>query len=67
MPKGIIKKWSADRGFGFIAPDTGGPDVFFHVTALREGDEIAEGAAVVFETEVDKKTGKTRAASVDLA
>jgi len=33
---------------------------------LREGDEITKGAAVTFEVEVDPKTGKTKAVSVDL-
>jgi cold shock CspA family protein len=42
-------------------------DVFFHVTALREGDDINVGAAVTFETGVDPKSGKIRAVSVDFA
>jgi cold shock CspA family protein len=49
------------RGFGFISAD-----VFFHVTALREGDEIAKDAAVSFEMGVDPKSGETKAISVDL-
>ena len=66
MPTGKVKKWIHDKAFGFIQPDQGGPDVFFHETALREGDDIVEGAAVTYETDVDKKTGKTKAVSVDL-
>jgi CspA family cold shock protein len=66
MPKGEIKMWNEERGFGFIRPEGGGQDVFFHVTALREGDEIAQGAKVVYEAGIDKKTGKTKAISVDL-
>jgi cold shock protein len=54
------------RGFGFIKPDDGGIDVFFHISALREGDEIIQGKAVQFETGVDPKSGKTKAVSVDL-
>jgi cold shock protein len=66
MPKGEIKLWNEERGFGFIRPEGGGQDVFFHVTALREGDEMAQGAKVVYEEDIDKKTGKTKAISVDL-
>jgi len=42
-------------------------DVFFHVSALRDGDdEITEGKVVSFEMGVDQKSGKTKAVSVDL-
>ena len=50
MPTGTIKKWIESKAFGFIQPDEGGPDVFFHETALRDGDDIVEGAAVTYET-----------------
>jgi cold shock protein len=66
MPTGTIKKFFEDKGFGFIKPDDGGSDVFFHVSALREGDEISPGKSVNFETGVDRKTGKSKAISVDL-
>ena len=66
MPIGKVRMFNETRGFGFIKPDDSGADVFFHVTALREGDEITKGAAVTFEVEVDPKTGKTKAVSVDL-
>jgi CspA family cold shock protein len=55
-----------DKGFGFIKPADGGDDVFFHVSALREGDEITVGKAVTFEIGVDPKSGKSKAVSVDL-
>jgi cold shock protein len=66
MPTGKIKMFNEDKGFGFIQPDDGGVDVFFHVSALREGDLIARDLAVSFEVGVDKKSGKTKAVSVDL-
>jgi CspA family cold shock protein len=66
MPSGKIKMFNENKGFGFIKPDDGGEDVFFHVTALREGDEITVGKAVTFETGIDPKSGKSKATSVDL-
>jgi cold shock protein len=66
MPTGKIKMFREDKGFGFIKPDDGGDDVFFHVSALREGDEISQGKSVSFETGVDKRTGRSKAISVDL-
>jgi cold shock protein len=66
MPTGKIKMFNGDKGFGFIQPDDGGVDVFFHVSALREGDEIARDKAVSFEVGIDSKSGKSKAVSVDL-
>jgi cold shock protein len=67
MPTGTIKMFNEDKGFGFIKPDDGGVDVFFHVSALRDGGEITQGKAVTFEIGVDQKSGKTKAVSVDLS
>ena len=66
MPTGKIKMFNDDKGFGFVKPDDGGGDVFFHVSALREGDEISIGKAVTFEIGSDPKSGKIKATSVDL-
>jgi len=66
MPTGKVKMFNEQKGYGFIKPDDGGADIFFHVSALQEGDEITEGKAVSFETGPDAKTGKIKAISVDL-
>ena len=48
---GVIKWFDVSKGFGFIVPDNGLPDVLMHVTCLRrDGYQIAyEGARVVVE------------------
>jgi CspA family cold shock protein len=66
MPQGKIKLYNEVKGYGFIKPDDGGNDVFFHVSDLREDDEIAGGKAVTFELGVDKRSGKSKAVDVDL-
>jgi CspA family cold shock protein len=66
MPSGKIKMFNDEKGFGFIKPNDGGGDVFFHITALREGDKISVGKAVNFEMGADPKSGKSKAVAVDL-
>ncbi len=48
--KGVIKKID-DRGFGFITPEEGGKDIFFHANDVAEGsiDDFNEGDMVSFE------------------
>ena len=51
MAKGTVKWFNASKGFGFIAQEEGGPDVFVHFSALA-GDgykSLDEGQAVEFE------------------
>jgi 'Cold-shock' DNA-binding domain len=35
MATGTLKMWNAERGYGFIADDSGGPDIFLHIRALQ--------------------------------
>jgi CspA family cold shock protein len=66
MPNGKIKMFNEEKGYGFITPDDGNTDVFFHVSALREGEEIFKGTAVSYAMGSDAKSGKDKAISVDL-
>lgn len=51
MPTGKIKMFNEHKGFGFIQPDAAGSDVFFHVSALREDDDVTVGKKVKFEVD----------------
>jgi len=52
MTIGVVKFFNTGKGFGFIAPDGGGKDVFVHITALQRSgiQELAEGQKVSFES-----------------
>ena len=57
--EGTLAKWSNDRGFGFIAPAQGGPDVFVHISAFpHDGIRPGLGAKFSFEIEVDASSKK---------
>lgn len=64
---GTVKWFNDGKGYGFIANDEGGDDVFVHFSAIQtEGFRtLKEGQKVSFETEPDPKdTGKLRAVNV---
>ena len=66
MPTGTVKWFNATKGFGFIAPDNGGPDVFVHISAVeRSGmSNLVEGQKINFEIEQDRRTGKSSAGNL---
>ncbi|WP_030904718.1 cold-shock protein [Streptomyces sp. NRRL F-5126] len=51
MASGIVKWFNSEKGFGFIAQDSGGPDVFAHYSniAMTGFRELAEGQKVTFD------------------
>jgi uncharacterized membrane protein YsdA (DUF1294 family)/cold shock CspA family protein len=61
---GTLKVWNDDRGFGFIAPDQGGQELFVHIKAFPAGTgRPAVGQVVTFEVETGRD-GKKRARNV---
>jgi len=68
MPTGVLIKWVAEKGFGFIKSNEGGEDVFVHVADLLGGEgSVQEGDEVRFDSAMDERKGKPRAAQVELA
>lgn len=63
MTTGTVKWFNAQKGFGFIAPDDGGTDVFVHISAVERAGigDLREGQKIDFELVADNRTGKKSA------
>jgi CspA family cold shock protein len=57
MATGTVKWFNAEKGFGFIAPDGGGPDVFAHYSAIQTQGykELSDGQQVEFDVTQGQK------------
>ncbi|WP_156753700.1 cold-shock protein [Actinokineospora pegani] len=57
MASGVVKWFNAEKGFGFIEQDGGGPDVFVHFSAIAATGfrELQEGQKVTFEVTQGQK------------
>jgi CspA family cold shock protein len=63
MTIGTVKFFNSNKGFGFITPEDGSPDVFVHISAVERAGmrSLAEGQKVSFDVVMDKRKGKTNA------
>jgi CspA family cold shock protein len=63
MTTGTVKWFNATKGFGFIAPDDGGNDVFVHISAVERAGmgSLNEGQKLSYESKLDSQRGKTSA------
>jgi CspA family cold shock protein len=63
---GTVKFFNADKGFGFIAPDSGGQDAFVHISAVERAGfaTLTQNQRVSFELENDKR-GRSSAVSLE--
>jgi cold shock CspA family protein len=59
-------RYNIERGYGFIARDDGEADMYVHATGLLTDEPIKEGDHVQFTTEIDRRTNKPKAVSVEL-
>lgn len=69
MQTGTVKWFNAQKGFGFIQPDAGGPDVFVHISAVERAGMtgLAEGQKIAYDIIADKRSGKSSAGNLKAA
>lgn len=67
MATGTVKWFNPTKGYGFIQPDSGGSDVFVHVSAVQKAGlrTLADGQKLSYELATEK--GKTSAVNLQLA
>ena len=66
MATGTVKFLNAQRGYGFIVQDNGGPDVFVHISAVERAgiQHLNEGQRLSFDVQADPRSGKSAAANL---
>ncbi|MDF2999099.1 MAG: cold-shock protein [Xanthobacteraceae bacterium] len=69
MATGTVKWFNGQKGFGFIQPDNGGPDVFVHISAVERAGmrSLNEGQKISYEIETDRRSGKSSAGNLQAA
>ena len=68
MANGTVKWFNSTKGFGFIAPDNGGKDVFVHISAVERAGltGLADDQKVTFDIEPGRD-GREAASNIALA
>jgi CspA family cold shock protein len=68
MANGVVKWFNPAKGFGFIQPDDGGPDIFVHIAAVERSGlaGLDEGMIVAYELEQDRRSGKMSAGQIEV-
>jgi len=66
MPTGTVKWFNATKGYGFIQPDTGGADVFVHISAVERSGmhSLQDGQKISYDMEQDRRSGKNSAGNL---
>jgi cold shock protein len=69
MTIGTVKWFNAQKGFGFIAPESGEKDVFVHISAVERSGigNLHEGQKLRFEVQRDQRSGKVSACNLQQA
>jgi len=67
MAQGTVKWFNPQKGYGFIQPDGGGPDVFVHISAVEKAGlrSLNEGQKVSYD--ITEEKGKSSATNLKTA
>lgn len=68
MITGTVKFFNADKGYGFIAPESGDDDAFVHISAVERAgmSTLEKNQRISYELETDRR-GKTSAVNLQSA
>jgi cold shock protein len=63
MPTGTVKWFNPQKGYGFVAPEGGGPDAFVHISAVERAGlaGLNEGQKIQYDVVNNPRSGKASA------
>ena len=65
MPNGTVKWFNTTKGYGFIAPEDGGADIFVHISAVEQSDMtgLADDQKITFDL-IEGRDGRQMAGNL---